>query len=117
MDVQLPPGRGERFQRVIFNDVAPERDEGGSAIIDNEDSILGQKAIDQNVKASRINTAVAYQRQMFGAQLGILRKGLVYRIAIDAVKLLAVMAEILGENAGDQALSDPTLALQREMDR
>jgi hypothetical protein len=99
VDVQLPPGCGERFQRVVFDDVAPERYEGGSAVIDDENSILGQKAIDQNVQAGRINPAVAYERQMFGAQLGVLRKRLVDRIAVDAVKLLAVMPKILGEDA------------------
>ena len=65
----------------------------------------------QNVEATRINAAVAHERQVLGAQLGILREGLVHRIAVNAVDLTTVMAEVLGKNAGDQALADAPFSL------
>jgi hypothetical protein len=54
---------------------------------------------------------------MLSSQFGVLREGLVHRIGIDAVDFRAAIAEVLGEDTGDQAFSDATLALQREMNR
>jgi len=44
-------------------------------------------------------------------------KVLVHRIGIETVDFRAAMAEVLGEDAGDQAFSDASLPLQREVNR
>ena len=54
---------------------------------------------------------------MLRAQFGVLRESLLHRIGIDAVGFRAAMAEVLGEDAGDQAFSDASLSLQREVNR
>ena len=87
------------------------------AVVDDEDSVFGEKPFHQNVEAGRINPAISHECQMFGAQLGVLREGLIHGIAVNTMDLLAVMAKVLSENAGDQALSDATVALQCEVDR
>lgn len=109
MNVQLPSSLGEHFQRVVLDDVAPKRDESRSNVIYDEDAIFVDEAVQQNVEARRINSPVTHERQVFGPQLGILRKSFIYRVTVDAMDLSAVMAEVLGENAGDQALPPPPL--------
>ncbi len=72
----------------------------------DEDPFVGGKRLHQYVKATRESIlAVAHRFQMLGSRFGILRKGLVYRIAIDAVDVRAAMAEVLGEDTGDQSFS------------
>jgi hypothetical protein len=51
------------------------------------------------------------------ANSAYLREGLVHRIGIDAVDFRAAIAEVLGEDTGDQAFSDTALPLQRQMNR
>src|ERR1700723_1636563 len=54
---------------------------------------------------------------MLRPQFGVLRERLVHRIGIEAVDFRPAMAEVLGEDAGDQAFSDASLPLQREGNR
>jgi hypothetical protein len=54
---------------------------------------------------------------MVRAQFDVSRERLVHRIGIEAVDFRAAMAEVLGEDAGDQAFSDASLPLQREVNR
>jgi hypothetical protein len=91
--------------------------ESGRAVVHDEDPVFDEKPLHQNVKAAGVELAIVHQFQMLRAQFDVLRKRLVHRIGIDAVDCRAAMAEVSGEDAGDQAFSDASLSLQREMNR
>jgi hypothetical protein len=86
-------------------------------VLHDEDPVVGEKPLHQYVKAARVNLAVAHRFQMLGSQFDVLRKDLVHRIGIEAVDVRAAMAEVLGEDTGNQAFSDAALPLQHEANR
>ncbi len=114
VNAQPPTGGTEQFEHVVFDNVAPERDEGGRAVVDDGDSVFGEKSLHQDIETARVNPPVVHERQVLGTQLRVLRESLVHRVGIEAVDFRAAMSEVLGEDAGDQTLSDATLPLQRE---
>src|SRR5277367_403268 len=62
VNVQLSPSIGKHLHRVAFHEVAPERNEGGSTVVDDEGSLFVEQPVQQNIEATGINAAVAHQR-------------------------------------------------------
>ena len=112
MHVQRFPNFTQLGQNFAFQNVIPQRNECGGAVIDNERHIVLQKGVEERIKPAFINSASAQQLQKLYRKLFILSQRMVHRVGVDALDLMPTVEEVLSKDASDKAFPYATLALK-----
>jgi hypothetical protein len=118
MNHQLAAGGFQGVCDAVLHEVAGQGHERGGPVVHDEVGVLGHEALDHAVHGMHVDLVAVRLEQVHGLDLERLQvaEGGVDRIRVEADDGLALLNEVLGDQAGDVGFADAAFALHDGVD-
>ncbi|MNP19965.1 hypothetical protein D3C76_1125190 [compost metagenome] len=117
MDIDLLAALLQEADDLVFHQIGQQRRKGIGAVVDHGRAFVGQQLFNQGIEPLRIDSpGVIHHRDMLGADGLVVGEGRVLLVGVVGIHRIDLALEPLGDDDGNETLTDTALALQDEMD-